>query len=154
MFRYFCCKDKILIKKSIFCDVISPHPLHTETLIWHENKCVCVCVLLKKLVLLRATRQINIPLIASCFDPAITQWPPSYSNPDKHHTHTDTLSQASLCLISTWFDGSECVALCSNANRAVAQVSHGAGVPQQLSKHVWGGLLSAFQHSHCLVTVA
>lgn len=44
------------------------------------------------------------------------------------------------------------MSVCSH--RTVAQVSHVAGIAEQLSKHIWCGFLSALQHLHCLVTAA
>lgn len=44
--------------------------------------------------------------------------------------------------------------VCVHTHRAVAQVSHVAGVAEQLSKHVRSGLFSALQHLYCLVTAA
>lgn len=43
---------------------------------------------------------------------------------------------------------------CVCSHRAVAQVSHVAGVAEQLSKHVRCGFFSALQHPHRLVTAA
>lgn len=39
-------------------------------------------------------------------------------------------------------------------HRTVPQVSHVAGVAEQLSKHIRCGFLPALQHPHCLVTAA
>ncbi len=66
----------------------------------------------------------------------------------------------SLCLKLTSYQVAVCVCIqmcvcvCVCSHRAVAQVSHVAGVAEQFSKHVRCGFLSALQHPHCLVTAA